>query len=255
MIHYLLVQNRSGKTRLSKWYVPYTEEEKGKLATEVYRLLNARDTRHTNFVEFRNYKLVYRRYVGLFFVMCVDVTDNELACLEAIHLFVEILDQYFGNVCELDLVYFFYKAYAVLDEIFLAGEIMETSRAAWYVPYTEEEKGKLATEVYRLLNARDTRHTNFVEFRNYKLVYRRYVGLFFVMCVDVTDNELACLEAIHLFVEILDQYFGNVCELDLVYFFYKAYAVLDEIFLAGEIMETSRAAVLTQLDKLDNMPQ
>ena len=50
-----------------------------------------------------------RRYAGLFFTLCVDVNDNELGCLEAIHLFVEVLDQYFGNVCELDLVFNFHK--------------------------------------------------------------------------------------------------------------------------------------------------
>lgn len=53
-----------------------------------------------------------RRYAGLFFTLCVDVNDNELGCLEAIHLFVEVLDQYFGNVCELDLVFNFHKVYA-----------------------------------------------------------------------------------------------------------------------------------------------
>ena len=41
--------------------------------------------------QFRNYKVVYRRYAGLFFCVCVDANDNELAYLEAIHLFVEIL--------------------------------------------------------------------------------------------------------------------------------------------------------------------
>lgn len=41
--------------------------------------------------------------------MCVDVTDNELAYLESVHLFVEILDHYFSNVCELDLVFNFHK--------------------------------------------------------------------------------------------------------------------------------------------------
>jgi AP-2 complex subunit sigma-1 len=41
--------------------------------------------------QFRNYKVVYRRYAGLFFCLCVDANDNELAYLEAIHLFVEIL--------------------------------------------------------------------------------------------------------------------------------------------------------------------
>jgi len=59
--------------------------------------------------QFRNYKIVYRRYAGLFFCLCVDANDNELACLEAIHLFVEVLDAFFGNVCELDLVFNFYK--------------------------------------------------------------------------------------------------------------------------------------------------
>jgi AP-2 complex subunit sigma-1 len=73
---------------------------------------------------------VYRRYAGLFFCVCVDANDNELAYLEAIHLFVEILgecgiyfhdeeermtehgssDAFFDNVCELDLVFNFYKA-------------------------------------------------------------------------------------------------------------------------------------------------
>jgi len=39
----------------------------------------------------------------------VDSTDNELICLEIIHLFVELLDHYFSNVRELDLVYNFHK--------------------------------------------------------------------------------------------------------------------------------------------------
>jgi len=52
---------------------------------------------------------VYRRYAGLFFCVCVDANDNELAYLEAIHFFVEVLDSFFGNVCELDLVFNFYK--------------------------------------------------------------------------------------------------------------------------------------------------
>lgn len=70
-----------------------------------------RDQKHqSNFVEFRgSSKIVYRRYAGLFFCACVDANDNELAYLEAIHFFVEVLDQFFGNVCELDLVFNFYK--------------------------------------------------------------------------------------------------------------------------------------------------
>jgi AP-2 complex subunit sigma-1 len=77
----------------------------------VHRLIAPRDQKHqSNFVEFRNMsKIVYRRYAGLFFCACVDTNDNELAYLEAIHFFVEVLDAFFGNVCELDLVFNFYK--------------------------------------------------------------------------------------------------------------------------------------------------
>ena len=59
--------------------------------------------------QFRNDKIIYRRYAGLFFCLCVDNNDNELGYLEAIHLFVEVLDAFFQNVCELDLVFSFYK--------------------------------------------------------------------------------------------------------------------------------------------------
>jgi len=61
------------------------------------------------------------------------------------------------------------------------------------------------------------------------------------------------LEAIHLFVEILDTFFDNVCELDLVFNFYKVYAILDEIFLAGEIEETSKDVVLMRLEELEKL--
>eukprot|EP00735_Rhodelphis_limneticus_P012128 TRINITY_DN5321_c0_g1::TRINITY_DN5321_c0_g1_i1::g.24174::m.24174 TRINITY_DN5321_c0_g1::TRINITY_DN5321_c0_g1_i1::g.24174 ORF type:complete len:157 (+),score=19.62,sp/Q84WL9/AP2S_ARATH/73.94/3e-73,Clat_adaptor_s/PF01217.15/1e-57,SYF2/PF08231.7/0.0044 TRINITY_DN5321_c0_g1_i1:43-471(+) len=128
MIRFILLQNRQGKTRLSKYYVPYTDEEKQKLEAEIHRLVTSRDPKHTNFVEFRTFKVIYRRYAGLFFSLCVDVTDNELCNLEIIHLFVEVLDQYFGNVCELDLVFNFHKVYMILDEFFLGGEVQETSK-------------------------------------------------------------------------------------------------------------------------------
>ncbi|GAA6064153.1 hypothetical protein JCM10212_000226 [Sporobolomyces blumeae] len=129
MIRFILVQNRQGKTRLSKFYVPYEDDEKIRIRGEVHRLIAPRDQKYqSNFVEFRNHKIVYRRYAGLFFTFCVDANDNELVWLEAIHLFVEVLDSFFSNVCELDLVFNFYKVYAILDEVFLAGEIEETSK-------------------------------------------------------------------------------------------------------------------------------
>lgn len=43
-------------------------------------------------------KVVYRRYASLFFVAGIAPSDNELATLEIIHRYVEVLDRYFGNV-------------------------------------------------------------------------------------------------------------------------------------------------------------
>ncbi|MBA0776991.1 hypothetical protein Gotri_005058, partial [Gossypium trilobum] len=127
-IRFVLLQNRQGKTRLAKYYVPLEDSEKHKVEYEVHRLVVNRDPKFTNFVEFRTHKVIYRRYAGLFFSLCVDITDNELAYLECIHLFVEILDHFFSNVCELDLVFNFHKVYLILDEFILAGELQETSK-------------------------------------------------------------------------------------------------------------------------------
>lgn len=102
--------------------------------------------------------------------------------------------------------------------------------------------------------SRDQRYqSNFVEFQNHRIVYRRYAGLFFCLCIDESDNELFYLEAIHLFVEVLDTFFGNVCELDIVFNFYKVYAILDEMFLAGEIEETSKKIVLERIEEFERL--
>lgn len=53
--------------------------------------------------------MVYKRYASLYFVVGMDATDNELITLEIIHQYVEVLDRYFGNVCELDLIFNFHK--------------------------------------------------------------------------------------------------------------------------------------------------
>ena len=43
---------------------------------------------------------------------------------------------------------------------------------------------------------------------------------------------------------MLDRYFGNVCELDLIFNFHKAYHILDELLITGELQEPSKKAIL-----------
>ena len=89
-----------------------------------------------------------------------------------------------------------------------------------------------------------------------KIVYRRYASLFFIAGCDAEDNELITLEIIHRYVEQMDKYYGNVCELDIIFSFTKAYYILDEILLAGELQESSKKNILrciSQQDSLEDM--
>jgi AP-2 complex subunit sigma-1 len=106
------------------------------------------------------------------------------------------------------------------------------------------------SEVHKIITTRDKKCANFVEFRNYKLIYRRYASLYFSFCLDVNDNELLYLETVHLFVELLDKFFESVCELDLVFHFHKVYALMDEMFLAGEVQESSKRVILDRINEL-----
>jgi len=106
-------------------------------------------------------------------------------------------------------------------------------------------------EVYRTIILRDTKQTNIIEFKNYKVIYKKYASLYFIFCIDGQENELSMLEYIHLFVEILDKYFGSVCELDIVYNFYKVYSILDDLVVAGEVIEASRELIVKKQKELE----
>ena len=111
----------------------------------------------------------------------------------------------------------------------------------------KKEKDKTTREVTNAILSRPTNFCTFIEWRDRKLVYNRYASLFFVMCVDVNDNESMMLDAIHFYVETLDAFFGNVREVDIIFGFHYAYMLLDEIILAGEFVESSRVNPIQSL--------
>ena len=130
MIHFILLFSQQGKIRLQKWYDAYPEKEKKKIAREMTSTILARKPKMSNFLEWKNMQIVYKRYASLFFAFAISKDDNELMALEIIHRYVEVLDMYFGSVCELDIIFNFEKAYFILDELIMAGEVQDTSKKA-----------------------------------------------------------------------------------------------------------------------------
>ncbi|KAF1323480.1 Coiled-coil domain-containing protein, partial [Globisporangium splendens] len=116
MIEAVLLVSRQGKTRLSKWYLAASLKEKTRMIREITSLVLSRPQKQCNFIEFKDKKIVYKRYASLFFIACISKDENELITLESIHMFVEVLDRYFGN------------AYYILDEMFIGGFQVESSK-------------------------------------------------------------------------------------------------------------------------------
>ena len=84
---------------------------------------------------------------------------------------------------------------------------------------------------------------SFLEWRDLKIVYKRYASLYFSYAIEDQDNELITLEIVHLYVELLGKYFGSVCDPDTIFNFEKAYFILDEFLWGGEVQEISKKNV------------
>ena len=128
MIHCMMLINRQGKIRLIKWYGTFQVADRVKYMREIAVMVIGRSSRLSNFLEYGEYKIIYKRYASLYFITLCDKNDNELMVLELIHHFVEVLDRYFGSVCELDIIFNFHKAYYIVEEIIAAGYVQESDK-------------------------------------------------------------------------------------------------------------------------------
>jgi AP-4 complex subunit sigma-1 len=129
MISFIFMVNKQGQTRLAQYYNYMTISERATLEGELVRKCLSRTENQCSFLEHHQYKVIYRRYASLYFIIGLEDEDvNELAYLEFIHNLVETLDKYFENVCELDIMFNIEKAHFVLDEMVMNGSILETNR-------------------------------------------------------------------------------------------------------------------------------
>lgn len=97
-INFILLFSRQGKLRLQKWYLAYPDKTKKKIIRELVATILSRKQKTSSFLEWKESKIVYKRYASLYFCCCIDQEDNELLTLEIIHRYVELLDKYFGSV-------------------------------------------------------------------------------------------------------------------------------------------------------------
>jgi hypothetical protein len=82
------------------------------LESEIIRKCLSRSEFQCSFLEYRGYKVIYRRYASLFFIVGTrpdigqsENNENELGMLEFIHTLVETMDKWAGSICELDIMY------------------------------------------------------------------------------------------------------------------------------------------------------
>jgi AP-4 complex subunit sigma-1 len=143
MIKFLVLVNKQGQTRLARYYedrLDLSIEERSTQEADIVRKCLMRGEQQCAFFEYRGYKIAYRRYASLFFVVGTDEDENDLAILEFIHALVETLDRHFDNVCELDIMAQLDKAHFIVDEMVANGYVVETNKSIVLEPLTGFDK-------------------------------------------------------------------------------------------------------------------
>jgi hypothetical protein len=192
-----LLQNRQGRTRLAKYYVPLDDNEKRKLEFDIHRLVVNRDPKFTNFLEARppvsSRALTAQRSAG-----CRGCCAAHALC--CMHWRCRVRRaRGAARGARTPAFCVNPKARACLNTRSSARTRSSTaatpacSSPCVWTPQARAGRGRTSA-----LHADARSHALFR-----------------------AENELSCLEAIHLFVEILDTYFSHVCELDLVWHFHK----------------------------------
>lgn len=88
-----------------------------------------------------------------------------------------------------------------------------------------------------------------------KIIYRHYATLYFIFAVDKQESDLGILDLIQVFVEALDKCFENVCELDLIFHSDRVNYILDEIIMAGMVLETNINNIITSVNEQSKLHQ
>ncbi len=133
MIKAVVILNNTGKVRLLRVYEEFANElQEDQLIKELFSKAVERKTNSSNFIIEKvvlkdAYTVVCRQYATLYIMIICNEHENELALLDFMHIFVEVLDKLFADVCELDILYNPEKINYILDELIVDGNVVQTS--------------------------------------------------------------------------------------------------------------------------------
>ncbi|PWN26884.1 Adaptor protein complex sigma subunit [Jaminaea rosea] len=148
----VVIINNYGKARLATFYRPISTARQQLLIRTIYHLVSNRpDEGLCNFLDApqlkallqppassskassttpgidNDYRVIYRHYATLCFIFVVDSAESDLAILDLIQVFVESLDRFFPNVCELDLIFHYDEVQSILSQLIQGGLVLETN--------------------------------------------------------------------------------------------------------------------------------
>jgi AP-4 complex subunit sigma-1 len=85
MIQFILLVNKQGQTRLAQYTNYMTIKERVTLEGELVRKCLSRNENQCSFLEHRQYKVIYRRYASLYFIVGLDIDDE---CVSQIYIII-----------------------------------------------------------------------------------------------------------------------------------------------------------------------
>ena len=170
-IRFILLQNRQGRTRLAKYYVPLDDGEKRKLEFDIHRLVVNRDPKFTNFLEVRP------RGAG--------------ACYGS----GAAAQSPFGAAAHSALPSVTLRQRAPPP---LQGNHAPCARASALRGAARALRQRAQRSTLAPKSAASSRRSTVAQFRTHKVIYRRYAGLFFSMCVDTTGASPLLASPLHV---------------------------------------------------------
>lgn len=127
-----------------------------------------------------------------------------------------------------------------------------------------DERVALESEIIRKCLSRSELQCSFLEYRGYKVIYRRYASLFFIagtkpdlaiQSEEHDENELGLLEFIHSLVETMDKWAGSICELDIMYQLEEVHFLVDEMVQNGYLAELNKTNILRPIALMERESQ